>query len=66
MILVVFDPVTRLVKRIVIPGPGEKIHPDHVQRGERSITLPMTGAFSDPFNRAAFNAGLANYGLVIP
>ena len=63
--LVIYDPTSHLVKRIVIPGPGEVIYQSHhVRSGETSTMVPAIPA--SPLDRAAFVAALAPYGLIMP
>lgn len=64
--LVVFDPATRIVKRVVIPEGDERIHASHLGPGETATFVPMGEQFSDPFDHQAFVDGLAPYGLVFP
>lgn len=62
--LVIYDPGSHMVKRIVISDDEEAIHPSHVQSGEESMLLPAISA--SPFDHTAFTAALAPYGLIMP
>lgn len=64
--LVVFIPSTKVVTRIIIPGPGEPIEASHIRSGEAWKLVPLEPRFADPFNHDAFAAGLALHGLVFP
>lgn len=54
---IVYDPVTRNVLRVVIPDPGEKIHPGHQGHGEGFVIrhLPAGADLSEFCRSLGFN-----------